>query len=145
MHEIASILSLVLPPIKLLKHLSFILFWFQCWILLFTFLDLSLHSKDHLMACLKMYEKYIYNNLVTWGEGKIKVCHTSWGKIIEISNSCITIAKISILTDCCDLSYHVTVPCDIHIHNFHSRPRTCHRNTSQESTKIASITSVSRR
>jgi hypothetical protein len=56
MHEIASILSLVLHPIKPQEHLSFILFWFQCRThLLFTLLDLGLHSNDHLMVMDVLY------------------------------------------------------------------------------------------
>ena len=62
-HEIASIFSLVLPSIKPLEHLSFILFWFQCWtLLLFSLLDLGLYSNHHLMVMDVFYYPWLLLN-----------------------------------------------------------------------------------
>jgi hypothetical protein len=54
-HEIACILSLVLPPIKSLEHLSLFYFGFNVEHIFYSLLDLGLHSNDHLMVMDVLY------------------------------------------------------------------------------------------
>ena len=65
MHKyyIVSILSLVLPLINSLKYLSFILFLFQCWILiLFILVDVGLYPKNHLITIDIFYYSWLLLN-----------------------------------------------------------------------------------